>query len=366
MIKVKKEYYNLKQIKKVGANINIIIGQRSNGKSYAVKEEMLLDFIRNGKEFVYLRREIIQAKQNRVAEQFDDIGLSKMIAKETKNEFNAITTYQGKIYLTKYDVEMGLHGKAKDGIVCGYYTSVDCADDIKGSQQYGKVTNILLDEFITTSGSYRVNEIKEFNSIISTVARNRDNIKIYLLANTISRVCPYFDEYGITPMLKSIKEGTIEKIIQTNASGDKRIIAFEYCKSITKNKLFSGSSTESMINNGAWETDLYLKLEKNFRDYENLYSILVDGETFRFMIYLLKDIDTNGYCVYIAPTNKTEHPRTLTTKFSTNMMETNYFLDNANEKLILKLLKTNHCAYANNLTGQDFWNVMSMGKYIKG
>ena len=215
---MKKEYYNLKQIKKVGADINIIIGQRSNGKSYAVKEEMILDFIRNGNEFVYLRREIIQAKQNRVAEQFDDIGLSKMIAKETKNEFNAITTYQGKIYLTKYDVEMGLQGKAKDGIVCGYYTSVDSADDIKGSQQYGKVTNLLLDEFITTSGTYRVNEIKEFNSVISTVARNRDNLKIYLLANTISRVCPYFDEYGITPLLKSIKEGTIEKIIQTNAS----------------------------------------------------------------------------------------------------------------------------------------------------
>ena len=40
---MKTEYYNLKQIKKVGADINIIIGQRSNGKSYAVKEEMILD-----------------------------------------------------------------------------------------------------------------------------------------------------------------------------------------------------------------------------------------------------------------------------------------------------------------------------------
>ena len=164
--------------------------------------------------------------------------------------------------------------------------------------------------------------------------------------------------------LFTIKEGTIEKIIQSNTNGDKRIIGFEYCKSIAKNKLFSGSSNESMINNGAWESDLYLKLEKNFRDYENLYSILVDGDTFRFMIYLLKDTENNGYCVYIAPTNKTEHPRILTTKFSTNMLETNYFLDNENEKMILKLLKTNHCAYANNLTGTDFWNVMAMGNFI--
>ena len=52
----KYKYYSLNNIKKKNATYNVIFGERSNGKTYAVLKEALKLFKDEGKQFAYVRR----------------------------------------------------------------------------------------------------------------------------------------------------------------------------------------------------------------------------------------------------------------------------------------------------------------------
>ena len=53
----KQVHYNLDQIDAKGAEINIIFGERSNGKSYQVKHKKgVVKYLNTGKRFIYMRR----------------------------------------------------------------------------------------------------------------------------------------------------------------------------------------------------------------------------------------------------------------------------------------------------------------------
>ena len=51
----KNKYYSLNNILKKDAQYNIIFGQRSNGKTYAVKKYGLEKFIKTGEQMAYVR-----------------------------------------------------------------------------------------------------------------------------------------------------------------------------------------------------------------------------------------------------------------------------------------------------------------------
>lgn len=51
-----KKYYSLKKILEKGCLYSIIIGERSNGKSYSVLEKMLKNYLETGEEGAYVRR----------------------------------------------------------------------------------------------------------------------------------------------------------------------------------------------------------------------------------------------------------------------------------------------------------------------
>ena len=53
---MKTKYYSLKKILAENADYNIIIGERSNGKTFATLEYILKDYIDNKKEGAYIRR----------------------------------------------------------------------------------------------------------------------------------------------------------------------------------------------------------------------------------------------------------------------------------------------------------------------
>ena len=51
---MKQKYYRLDKIKKVDAQYKMLLGERSNGKSYAVKEDALQDaWSHDNKKFTY-------------------------------------------------------------------------------------------------------------------------------------------------------------------------------------------------------------------------------------------------------------------------------------------------------------------------
>ena len=51
-----KEYYDHRKILAEGSTYNVVIGQRSNGKTYGFIEEALAEYCENGHPSVYIRR----------------------------------------------------------------------------------------------------------------------------------------------------------------------------------------------------------------------------------------------------------------------------------------------------------------------
>ena len=93
----KKEYYRLDKILSCKAQYNILLGQRSNGKSYAVKEFCLYDYFKNDNKFILIRRFDDEIKENIIGSYFDDIPIEKI----SNNEYQGIIYYRKGFYLAK-------------------------------------------------------------------------------------------------------------------------------------------------------------------------------------------------------------------------------------------------------------------------
>ena len=50
------QYYNTKRIDKKDAVYNVIFGERSNGKTYALLKKGLENYVKTGKQMAYVRR----------------------------------------------------------------------------------------------------------------------------------------------------------------------------------------------------------------------------------------------------------------------------------------------------------------------
>ena len=62
--------YDITNLLKTNAEYMIILGQKSNGKSYQVKKTVIEDAYKNGNRFVYLRRWDTDAKAKKVNRYF--------------------------------------------------------------------------------------------------------------------------------------------------------------------------------------------------------------------------------------------------------------------------------------------------------
>ena len=232
------EYYTLDRILQYPSSYYMVIGERTNGKTYSVKDRIITK-IEEGGEFVYLRRlhkYIVRKKMYKV---FDDI------------QDRAEKRLNSKIF---YSTEQGFFIDNDDEIKSvGYVTSLEDGMTEKGIS-FHNLKIILFDEFIDES--YSDIEIDRFLNIISTICREREDVEIYMLGNTISRFCPYFDLFGID--IKKIKQGNIYRFKHTNGV----TCTLEYCRNkvqeIGKDKTnkytgFDNNKTVDMIMYGDWE-----------------------------------------------------------------------------------------------------------------
>ena len=93
---------------------------------------------------------------------------------------------------------------------------------------------------------------------ISTIVRQRTDVKIFMLGNTINKYSPYFTEMGLNHV-QEMKQGTID-IYKYGKSG--LSVSVEYAESTAKNKennfyfAFNNPKLE-MITGGSWELDIY-------------------------------------------------------------------------------------------------------------
>ncbi len=338
------DYYSSDMIEKIGADFNIIYGERSNGKSYDIKiRRCLMNFINNGDEFVLIRRYDTDIRREKIDSYFSDVPIEKI----SNGKYNEIYCYSNGIYLANNS-----GGKRADAVRAGYVRALNVAQTYSGTQ-YPHVTTVLMEEFISIDGKYLPNELFLFNHLLSTIARRR-NVRVYMLANSISRISPYWREFGIEHIIRSQQQGTICVITRSTENGDQKI-AVEYCaNAAARSRMFSGKRAE-MINNGKWLVAAQPRLPYPIDDYEVAYTFVVEYKINRFLVQYL--IRNENYCLYVTPktTEIKQNTRVISDRYSDDPFYTLGFrpLTRA-ESAIFQLMDLGKIFFADDQTGTEF------------
>ena len=95
------KYYNTSRIDKKNATYNVIIGERSNGKTYAVLKKGLTEYFKNGSQLAYVRRWKEDIIGRRASQLFSGLIENLEVSKLSNNQFSGVHYYAGKWYLCK-------------------------------------------------------------------------------------------------------------------------------------------------------------------------------------------------------------------------------------------------------------------------
>lgn len=273
----KSKYYSLNNILKKNAQYNIIFGQRSNGKTYAVKKYGLEKYIKNGEQMAYIRRQDVDLGKSKCDNLFADMTENGTIANLTNGEYTHVYYYSGRWYLCYYDEDGNRHADEKP--FC-FAFSLSSMEHYK-STAYPGITTICFDEFISRN-IYLADEFVIFENTLSTIIRHRTNVKIFMLGNTVNKYCPYFTEMGLKH-IRQQKQGTID--LYTYGDTDLKV-AVEYTKDSEKSKDSSNvyfsfdNPSLKMITSGAWEIAIYPHCPVKFapKDIKFIYFIIFDED----------------------------------------------------------------------------------------
>lgn len=273
-----KKYYRLDNILSYNAVYNMIIGERSNGKSFACLEYALKQYWEDGSEIAYIRRWDEDMRGHTGASIFDGLIFNDRIEQITGGVWNTVYYYSRRWYLAKRkDDGTLLHDERP---FC-YGFAVNTSEREKGSQ-FPMVRNIIFDEFLShkTMGDQ---EFTMFMNLLSTIIRDstRTDVKVFMVANTVNWSSIYFREMGLTNV-RTMKQGTIEYYEYPNSSSS---LALEYCYSDKDKKSQEGerffafdSPALSMINTGAWELELYPHCPTKYLPRDVVFTYMVNYE----------------------------------------------------------------------------------------
>lgn len=284
---MKMKYYSLNKIIQFNADYNIIIGERSNGKTYACLWYALEQYMKNGKQSAYIRR----WREDITAKRAGSIYKSIDVPKATGGKFNYVVFRSGSLWLANYDENGKKYIYDKEPFM--YVFALSNAEHDK-STSFPNVTTVIFDEFITRQ-YYLKDEFILYMNTLSTIIRDRTGVKIFMLGNTVNKFCPYFSEMGLKHVTE-MEQGSIDLY-----KLDSLKIAVEYCaptgKAKKSNKYFSFDNSKlEMIKGGAWELDVYphLSIKYTQRDILFTYFIRFDDQVLQCEI-IAKDNNVFTY-----------------------------------------------------------------------
>lgn len=276
---VVQQYYDLTPILKEGAHYNLIIGERSNGKTYSVLKYIIRLYAKKGYQAALLRRMQEDFIGKRGSSLFNPLIENGEIEKATNGTYDSVYYYASRWYFCRYEEnEKGVKERITDNKPFMYGFAISQMEHEKGNG-YPEVKTIVYDEFITRV-AYLRDEFVLFMNTLSTIIRSRDDVKIFMLGNTVNKYCPYFDEMGLRHV-KDMKQGEIDVYQLKHSSGKILKVAVEYCKPFKQGKksdfyfAFDNQKLE-MITTGVWEIDIYPHCPYRYRPKDILFTYFIE------------------------------------------------------------------------------------------
>lgn len=210
--KTKKQdrYFTLDHLLNRKPDILLVWGQRTAGKTYSSLKLCLERYKNKGQRFIYVRRWKEDIKAPGPQQLFTPLPINEIFGGDFE-----INYYNGVFNLV--NLETG----EKEEI--GFLVCLSDAYHRK-SVAYTGVKTIIFDEFIQqTKETIMAGEIDRWESIVNTVCRDKTDLQIILLGNSVNIYSPYFTLYGIN--VKSMKQGDIVEVNVPNEKGITKIVA---------------------------------------------------------------------------------------------------------------------------------------------
>lgn len=260
--------------------IYICTGNRTAGKTTYFNRYLVNRFLKHGEKFALLYRYDNRLKS--CAEKFFK-DIKELFFED--HELRAEKRENGKFY------ELYL-----DNVPCGYVLSLNSAESIKeNSHFFSDIERVLLDEYQSLNNKYVQDEIDNFKSIKTSIARGKGKqvryVQFILVGNAISLLNPYLVAFGLH---KRIKRDT--KFIRSHG------LVME----ITLNEAAAKAQQEDRFNL-AFEDKSYLDFEAQnvYLDDSEAFIEKPSGKsrylgtlTFKGKDYALREFSENGivYC----------------------------------------------------------------------
>ena len=249
-------FYSYDRIRSYNAIWNFIISNRGGGKTYGFKMMGIKNFLKNGKQFIYVRRYKTELTDKNLF--FDDV----------KHNFP--------------NLEFKIHGNTMyiNDKPCGYFISLSTSQQ-KKSVSYPNVDLIGFDEFIIDKSHMRYlsNEVEVALDLYETVNRQRtgkNKVKMFFMGNNISLVNPYFRFFDCIPTGKErftvAKNGQICIELFTDEEFIKSKLDSEFGE-LTKGTKYAEYSIE---NKSLRDNNAFVEPNKP-KDCTFILSILYDG-----------------------------------------------------------------------------------------
>jgi hypothetical protein len=356
----KQKFYSLNKIKKKNAVYNVIFGERSNGKTYAVLKEGLEVYLESGGQIAVIRRWKEDITGKRASGIWNALNENDEIRNMTEGEFEGVHYYNGRFFLCTYE-----NGKVvySDEDCIGYVFALSDMEHNK-SISYPKVKTIMFDEFLTKH-IYLQDEFVLFMNTISTIVRQRNDVTIYMLGNTVNKYCPYFQEMGLNHILK-MEQGTIDVYKYGNS---KLTVAVEYCASTQSRKqnnfyfAFDNPKLE-MITGGAWELNIYPHVPIKFKpkDIQFIYFIEFNDELYQCEIVSKDDMTFTYIHVKTTPIQNPDSDLIYTMDYVPKMNYNRSIFKPINniQKKVLWYFETDRVYYQNNEVGDAISNYLKV------
>lgn len=293
-------YYDIGKTLSYNCLFNFIVGNRGCGKTYGFKDWAIRSYLRNGGQFVYIRR--YKDELSEVHKFFDDIRLEYPDHQlETKNGVFLI-----------------------DRKPAGYYMPLSTAK-IHKSVPYPNVDKVCFDEFILDKGVYHYlpDEVTSFLELYETIARMRD-VRAFFLSNAITVTNPYFLYFDISLPYGKLISAENDKLIELVQNPDfvdtklqtrfgRMMQGTEYANYAIENQFLRDNKNFVMKKSGT--ASFYFM----FSYLDTWYGVWIDYK--KGLLFVSKDYDPSCPVRY-ALTNDDHKPNTL---FLKNPRKSSFF-----------------------------------------
>lgn len=195
------EFYNIQKLLSYNSILNLVIGGRGIGKTFASKKFCLERFLKYKEQSIYLRRRETELQELDKEKFFTTELLSQV--------FDGFELLENKTSRGGSTIKFKYNGANEEQVfhlnsrritlnkeVVFYLKALSTGIKLKGSE-YDEVNTILFDEFLIDENDrnlrYLPNETEILFNFLSSVFRLRTNVRVLMLANATNINNPYFN-----------------------------------------------------------------------------------------------------------------------------------------------------------------------------